>query len=129
MPADLRPATEPLWLWIDRQGTAQLPSSMITRHLFYTLRMIWNNFMPPAARVGDFRPYTFDLRTHPPEYLMAAILNLGTELFSRTDLRPDQIFQLDQMRQWIADNNNHTPIAELLVLPRPIPAVQYANWR
>ena len=89
------------WEWRTRGGEMVLPRSMETRHLYYTLRMIWNNFMPADMRVGNFRPYAFG-RFYTRKYLQEAIGNLGTELASRGDIRPAWMEELQQMAHNLA---------------------------
>lgn len=69
---------------------------METRHLFHTLRMIWNNFMPPEKRVGAVRLYSFGPH-YTQAYLADAIARIGQELLGRSDLRASWRAELDQM--------------------------------
>lgn len=87
------------WRWRDRSGAFTTPSEMETRHLFYTLRMIWNNFMPTYMRVGRVKLYRFSPH-YSPAYLRDAIGFIGNELSTRTDMRADWAEQLDEMRRW-----------------------------
>ena len=84
-----------------RQATGQLvcPKQMATRHLFYTLRMIWNHSMPKEARIEPYRRYRFGER-HSPEYLKVAIVAIGTELAARDDLADDLSEQLLRMMNY-----------------------------
>lgn len=72
------------------------PRDMETRHLFHTLRMIWNNFMPTEWAVGVVKLYEFP-RFYTKAYFADAIVFIGRELAQRRDLTPDQRAQLEQM--------------------------------
>lgn len=74
---------------------------METRHLFNTLRMIWNNHMPVDARVGAVRLYRFNPRTHSQRYLGEAIHQIGRELARRPDLSVGQRIQVEQMADYL----------------------------
>ncbi|NML34544.1 hypothetical protein [Paraburkholderia antibiotica] len=87
------------WQWRDSKGEFHYPANMETRHLFYTLRMIWNNFMPADARVGAVKLYEFG-RFYTRDYLKQAIYRIAEELAKRDDMRPEWAAQLLQMRAW-----------------------------
>jgi hypothetical protein len=82
--------------WLDAKGQYWDVKDMETRHLFYTLRMIWNNRMPvPVPDNPKF--YRFDPRTHDEKYLAAMIPVLAGELSQRDDISPFFQSQLDWM--------------------------------
>jgi len=91
-----------VWRWRDREGGFWSPHDMETRHLFYTLRMIWNNFMPAHMQVGRANLYTFSAH-YTRHYLGEAILHLGSELNRRKDMRADWKREYAQMRSWFSD--------------------------
>jgi hypothetical protein len=82
--------------WITRDYELLLPSDMATPHLFYALRMMFNNVVPPAFRVGvvsgvkegphQFKRYA-DIPTWTTEYLYEAAYELTKELLTRDDLK------------------------------------------
>ena len=88
------------FMWKDRENGFYLPSGMETRHLFYTLRMIWNHTMPTDARIRPYRAYSFG-PFYTREYLITAISELARELASRADLRSDLKPQLQAMLDWL----------------------------
>lgn len=90
------------WKWRERTGARVSPSDMETRHLFYTLRMIWNNRMPEHMRVGAVRLYDFGPH-YTRDYFAQAILAIGRELRSRTDMKPEWARQYQRMQQWLID--------------------------
>lgn len=90
------------WRWKDREGQFHAPQAMVSRHLFHTFRMIWNNHMPEAARVGAVRLYRFG-PFYSPSYMREAVVILGRELMTRTDLDPEWERQLAQMAAWFAE--------------------------
>lgn len=92
------------WRWRDRTGQFHRPQDMETRHLFYTLRMIWNNFMPPEMRVGAVKLYDFGPSYTKP-YLADAIEHLYRELEKRTDMTQQWSDELNAMKQWFANGD------------------------
>jgi hypothetical protein len=88
------------FLWRDRHGERHLPAHMETRHLFYTLRMIWNNTMPASARLpGNL--YSFG-PTYTREYMLGAIVAIVPELATRKNMTPEWRQQLQHMIDWIS---------------------------
>lgn len=90
------------WLWIDQEGKTHLPSEMETSHLFYTLRMIWNNRMPREYWVGKVKLYKFG-RLHNNKYLLDAIERLAHELATRNDLSKEFAGQLKEMSNYFQE--------------------------
>ena len=102
------------FFWKDRHGVRHLPSRMETRHLFYTLRMIWNNTMPASARIpGNL--YSFG-PTYTREYMMGAIVAIVPELAMREDMTIEWRQQLQHMINWLSTHqlkrSEHIQIAE-----------------
>lgn len=80
--------TQPLdedFVWRTHSGEEYYPEDMATMHLFYTVRMLFNNTCPAAFRVGKFRRYR-DVADWSPEYVQQAGKALYDELESRDDL-------------------------------------------
>ena len=70
--------------WRSAGGRKYNPSEMETKHLFYTIRMIWNNFMPnPVPDNPKF--YVFG-PTYTKPYMQDALISLGLELSKRKDI-------------------------------------------
>lgn len=114
---DVHPFAEsalvPGWQWRAREGDL-VPAAMETRHLFYTLRMIWNHTMPAHMTVGgNVKRWRFGDR-HPMDYMGEAVVQVGAELFRRRDLAPWQRDQLEQMARWLQGR-----ILETKPLPAP----------
>lgn len=101
------------FLWRDGSGKLHAPSTMVTRHLFFTLRLIWNHTMPEHARLPGnlytFSPY------YKPAYLKDAIRALTIELATREDMQPDWKDQLAFMLDWLATRQVQTqpPLPEV----------------
>lgn len=91
------PTIDPDWKWITSKGTQVSPFGMATNHLFNTLRMIWNNSMPPRMRVGVVKLYRFDPAIYTSRYIAEAVANIGAELFGRDNLPSWMREQLTQM--------------------------------
>lgn len=88
------------WTWRDRHNGHHTPQSMETRHLFYTLRMIWNHTMPPAAHVGyNVKRYSFGA-FYTVEYMKTAVVHIAKELATRNNMRADWLRELEQMRSY-----------------------------
>lgn len=100
--------------WIDAQGRHWLVSEMETRHLFYTLRMIWNNRMPvPVPDNPKF--YRFNPKTHSDEYLSEMLTVIASELFERDDISPWFQSQLDWMKSQLTKKIEKQPLTEAWV--------------
>lgn len=89
------------WTWRTQQGNFMLPSEMETRHLFYTLRMIWNHKMPEVARFPAYQQYEFSA-FYTDVYFRQAILFLTEELAQRDNMIPQWKADLDHMITWLA---------------------------
>lgn len=88
------------WTWRDRTGGHHAPQTMETRHLFYTLRMIWNNTMPANAHVGQNPRYYAFGPFYTVEYMKTAVVHIATELATRPDMRANWLRELEQMRRY-----------------------------
>jgi hypothetical protein len=85
--------------WRDRTGQLWFVDRMETRHLFYTLRMIWNHTMPKSARLpGNL--YSFG-PTYTAKYMMDAVNAIVPELEGRKDMHRDWSAQLEKMKNWL----------------------------
>lgn len=109
--------------WRDAEGDFWSPADMETRHVFYTVRMIWNHAVPEDMRVGrNVRLYRFGkFYTH--AYMKAAVLNLGKEVLTRNDLLPSQRRELGQIAAYSRDDLFtvvHTVAGPRLALPAPV---------
>ena len=92
--------------WKTQRDQLLCPTEMHTGHLFNTLKMIWNHTMKDEYKFKPYRLYCF-----PPEYtedyLVCAIVFISRELFSRNDLRVNQLQVLKQMSAiFKSDNKN-----------------------
>ena len=93
----------PPFKWRERTGTRVLVTEMPTRHLFFTLRMIWNHTMPMKARLRPYREYTFG-PVYTQEYLQTAVKEIYTELRTRADLKPHWQQDLQRMQNYFTKN-------------------------
>ena len=75
--------------WKDRNDNFHDVTNMETRHLFYTLRMIWNHRMPAEARFQQFKRYSFG-NFYSPQYMLSAVYHIGRELANRDNLTERQ---------------------------------------
>lgn len=69
---------------------------MATTHLFYTIRMIWNNSCPKEFRVGKVILYSFD-SFYTPEYIQSAVFHLLRELSQRDNIPDWCISEINEM--------------------------------
>ncbi|MBU0801381.1 MAG: hypothetical protein KKA05_10340 [Alphaproteobacteria bacterium] len=91
--------------WRTSEGLMLKPSSMVTRHLFYTLRMIWNHSVPERCRVGkSIRLYTFG-EFYTADYMRLAVRFIGTELMGRDDLADWQRRELFEIASWLRSDS------------------------
>lgn len=77
----------PEFRWRDRFGNMIPVSELDTKHLFFTIRMIWNHSAPERMRIEPYRQYTFGAH-YTPEYMGQAVRAIAIELSHRTDTEP-----------------------------------------
>lgn len=102
---------EPGFQWRDQHGNFHEPRAMSTKHLFFTLRMIWNHSVPEPLQLKPFKHYHFSsyYTTH---YMCQAVRALATELSTRKNLAPYWIESLETIRK-------HLHNLETLMLKEP----------
>jgi len=90
--------------WRARTGEMFSPCDMETRHLFFTVLMIWNHSCPPEQRIWKTQKYYFT-EFYTPKYMLTALVNLLVELSIRGDI--DKRFEqaLDKMWAHLFANN------------------------
>lgn len=95
------------------------PSEMTTSHLFFVIRMIWNNSAPERMRVGKVKLYRFP-PFYTPSYMRQAVDNLSAELRTRQDIPYWMMLEIEQMLQYLnelADGSfeliNNPPLSSL----------------
>lgn len=81
--------------WRTQQDEFLLPKNMGTRHLYHTLRMIYNHTVPAVDRIPPFKHYSFG-PFYTTEYIREAVYHLGIELSTR-DIRLDWYNNLIKM--------------------------------
>ena len=86
------------FVWRTQDGERLTPQEMSTPHLFYTLRMIWNHFMPEDARIEPYKRYGINMTQ---DYLEQAIVSIGEELSTREDLAMHYRMQLIFMKNYL----------------------------
>jgi len=73
------------FIWTTQEGQQIRPRDMETRHLFYSLRMIFNHTAPAAYQIAGCRRYAGP-EAWPITYRRAAVVALVAELKNRSDL-------------------------------------------
>lgn len=96
-----------LYQWRDRTGVFRHPCDMETRHLFHTVRMIWNHTMPEKTD-PYFRQYTFS-KYYTETYMKMSVYHLLRELLNRDDITPEWWATL----QWMAGRFGDDHIRQL----------------
>jgi hypothetical protein len=86
--------------WRTRDGQHIDVSRMETRHLFYTLRMIWNHTMPKDAKLKPYRSYAFS-SFYTEQYLKEAIRHIFHELTGRKDISKRFVKELEIMAKYV----------------------------
>lgn len=95
--------------WRTSGGVFIAPKNMETRHLFHTLRMIWNNSMPKHMHVGrNIKYYSFG-GFYTEEYMMRSVYHIFHELTKRNDLTEEQIRELELMYSFLYSRLEHKP--------------------
>lgn len=90
------------FMWKDRRNNFYLPSEMKTRHVFFTLRMIWNHSAPPHMRFMPYQRYDFS-PFYTSDYMSTAVKVLSAELKTREDLTDEMKITLSKMSSFIND--------------------------
>ena len=75
------------FLWKTQDGDRHLISDMSTKHLFFTIRMVWNHSRPLEDRIEPYRRYYFS-RYYTEKYIQDAVRFMLFELSSRNDMTP-----------------------------------------
>lgn len=88
--------------WRSQDGRYWTVHQMDTRHLFFTLRMIWNHTAPVTWRFIPYKRYDFS-DYYTTEYMRNAVIMIINELVKRDDIVDIWQVELDQM---IARLNN-----------------------
>ena len=84
--------------WLQANGKRIEVKRMKTNHLYYTMRLIWNNQHGKKYRWdnGPIRP--FNPHKYPEGYLMDINFQMHKELLSRSDLTAHQKQQLEELK-------------------------------
>ena len=83
----LQTALDPAFRWRTRRNQWLRPADMETRHLFNTVKMVWNHSAPYDLQFRPFRQYTFG-PTYTAEYMKQAVNAMVAELQTRTLTAP-----------------------------------------
>ncbi|TNH43793.1 hypothetical protein [Photorhabdus luminescens] len=102
------------WRWKTANNEFLTPAEMNTDHLFHTLRVIWNNFMPAHVHVGKVKFYEFS-PFYTKEYMSQAIKHLARELSTRKDMRLIHKIEIEQMLYYLTN-----PICQHYLKENPI---------
>ncbi len=87
--------------WVTHDQREFRPRDMVNSHLFNAIKMIYNNIVPPAFRVGDFVRWDLSKRFS-VDYIEEAIYELTTELQSRPEYVPHFKNAIDDMEANLA---------------------------
>jgi hypothetical protein len=112
--------------WRSAGGQMRTPAEMETRHLFYTIRMIWNHSMPEDALLRPFQAYTFGT-PYTEDYMRRAIKALFPVLMGRADIEPKFRAQIEFMRLYLAKQQVvlGPPVKDTRPPPPPVPPSRY----
>lgn len=92
------------FLWKDSKDFYHRPKDMDTRHLFFTVRMIWNNSAPDEFKIPPLRLYRFG-PFYTPEYMGQAVRCIMAELATRDDLTDYYKRCLEHMDRCLVGSN------------------------
>lgn len=88
------------FIWRTKDRHLLLPvNEMNTKHLFYTLLMIWNHSAPKDAQIWFNHKYVFG-PFYTPQYMLAAFRAIYVELKRRTDIGPRMSEVLTKMENY-----------------------------
>lgn len=82
--------------WRDRKGNFHYVTDMDSRHLFYTVRMIWNHSAPENVKLKPYKKYNFS-KFYSNKYMANAIRCMTKELSLRDDLNEIWVNELLHM--------------------------------
>lgn len=82
--------------WRDKDGIMHPVEEMSTRHLFYTVRMIWNHSVPEEFRLRPYRPYKFST-FYTPRYMSDGVGAMLDELSRRENIPAEFLSALKYM--------------------------------
>lgn len=93
--------------WRDCHGEFHSPTEMETRHLFFTLKMIWNHSAPEHMKLKPYKKYSFG-PGYTAEYMRKAVKALSAELKTRNNIEL-YLHQLKQIQTRLKElNNDHS---------------------
>lgn len=84
--------------WKTSNGQSTKVTDMETKHLFYTIRLLWNTYMPEPLALGTQKVSYFTVELYTYTYLKEVIQAMYKELGIRQDLDWDLEGQLEQMQ-------------------------------
>lgn len=84
--------------WRTSGGKSTRVTDMETTHLFYTIRLLWNTYMPEPLALGTQKVSYFTVELYTHTYLKEVIRAMYKELGIRQDLDWDLEGQLEQMQ-------------------------------
>jgi hypothetical protein len=101
------------FFWLTHKGQVIFPAKMATKHLFYTIRMLFNNIVPPVFRVGKFKRYR-DIPEWSSEYVRRALTELTKEITGRVGW--DEILEDEgsSMQDQLADIGANAKVIQAL---------------
>lgn len=88
-----------LFRWRSAGGDFHLIHQMETRHLFFTVKMIWNHSMPLEARSQAYRSYHFG-PFYTNDYMLRALAAMCPELLNRPDLTSEHWAEIERWRDY-----------------------------
>jgi len=90
----------PDFRWTTNDGLKLRPIIMETRHLYFSIAMIWHHTMPPAAKLFNHKKYSFGPQ-FTEEYLELSIKILLFELATRDDLEDRWRINIQKMMSFL----------------------------
>lgn len=115
--------------WRDRSYNYHPPKNMETRHLFHTVRMIWNHTMP--LKLEPYNRYKFG-PFYTKEYMAKAVRIMVPELATRNDIDERWRDDLNRMINFLATYQiqddgqvKANPVHPTLEIPSPEPGDIY----
>lgn len=100
--------------WKDRNDVFHKPKDMETRHVFFTLCMIWNHAgLPPTH---DFHRYEFG-PYYTVKYMMETVVELMRELRKRTDIKPEWSRKITHMRRHLDETADRSELQQRSLPP------------
>lgn len=90
--------------WKCNDGRRLTVQEMETKHLFNTIKMIWNHCCPANLQLTPFKQWNLNIE---PNYAKHGVQLMLEELATRKDIKPYMLDSLKKMQEGLEQYLNH----------------------